>query len=158
MLPNDGHATAGLPAEGARVPLSVLVHIFARAARGGIWPAMVISGWKTLSAGFGHKNAPLCVGAAGILTGLDDVSGHDLAAGHGFGALVGLDGPVRIVGAEGEGDLVAGLADLGDGLLPGVGITGNKTGKVTAAQSRAEQVPGGRIVVLANVLEIGRDD
>jgi hypothetical protein len=89
------------------------------------------------------------------LTCLGDVSCHDLAAGHGFGALVGLDGSVRVVRSEGEGDLVAGLADLGDGLLSGVCVAGNEAGKGTAAQSGAEQAPGGRVVALADFLEVG---
>src|SRR5580698_2625925 len=89
------------------------------------------------------------------LTCLDDVSCHDLAACHGFGALVGLDGSVWVVRSEGEGDLVAGLADLGDGLLSGVCVAGSEAGVGTAAESGAEQAPGGRVVVLADVLEVG---
>lgn len=58
--------------------------------------------------------------------GLHYVGGGDLASGHGVGALVGLHGPVGVVGGEREAHLVTGLADLGDRLASGAVVAGTK--------------------------------
>src|SRR5689334_13478658 len=77
---------------------------------------------QVASVTFTAKVRLMRLGRRAGLTGLHDVGGHDLAAGYRFGALIGLDGSVRIVRAEHEADLVAGLAGFGDRLLSGVGV------------------------------------